>query len=228
MSTSAYLYFLQKTLFQINIYAILHQIGLRMIYSFKGFTPIVHPSSFVHPLAAVTGNVVIGKDVYVGPGAAIRGDWGGIEIKDGCNIQENCTVHMFPGVKVILEENAHIGHGAIIHGAQIGKDVLVGMNAVIMDGVVLGEGCIVGALSFVAANQEIPERSLMVGNPAKIIKKVSDKMLDWKRKGTLLYQTLPKDCFDSLKETEALTEIPDDLPEQEVLYKTWNEISKTQ
>ncbi|HXB13438.1 MAG TPA: DapH/DapD/GlmU-related protein, partial [Bacteroidia bacterium] len=117
-----------------------------MIYEFNGYRPVVHKSSFVHPQACVTGNVIIGKDVYIGPGAAIRGDWGEIVIKDGCNVQENCTVHMFPGITIMLEENSHIGHGAIIHGAHIGKDVLVGMNAVVMDRANIGEGCIIGAL----------------------------------------------------------------------------------
>ncbi len=104
-------------------------------YEYKGIKPVIHASSFIHPLSAVTGNVIIGKNVYIGPGAAIRGDFGKIIIEDGCNVQENCTIHMFPGVTVILKENAHIGHGAIIHGATIGKNCLVGMNAVIMDDV---------------------------------------------------------------------------------------------
>jgi len=195
-----------------------------MIYSFKGFIPVVHPSAYVHPLAAVTGNVIIGKDVYIGPGAAIRGDWGGIVIKDGCNVQENCTIHMFPGIVVTLEENAHIGHGAIVHGAHIGKDVLVGMNAVIMDNAQIGAGSIIGALSFVKANEIIPKRSLLVGNPAKIVKQVSDEMLAWKRKGTELYQTLPKDCHSSLKEAKALEQLPTNRPSQESLYSTWKEI----
>src|SRR3954465_13101694 len=117
-----------------------------MIYSFKGFVPVIHESSFVHPQAAVTGNVIVGKNVYIGPGAAIRGDWGEIIIEDGCNVQENCTIHMFPGVSVLLKEASHIGHGAIIHGATIGKNVLVGMNAVVMDRVAVGDNCIVGAL----------------------------------------------------------------------------------
>src|SRR4051812_3425132 len=134
-------------------------------YSFRGFTPVVHESAFVHPLAAVTGNVIIGKSVYVGPGAAIRGDWGGIVIADGCNIQENCTVHMFPGVTVTLKEGAHIGHGAIIHGANIGRNVLIGMNSVIMDEVEIGDESIVGAMTFIAAKTIIPSRSLVVGNP---------------------------------------------------------------
>src|SRR6476659_2408755 len=120
-----------------------------MICSFKGFIPVVHESSFIHPLAAVTGNVIIGKDVYVGPGAAIRGDWGKIIIEDGCNVQENCIIHMFPGVTVVLKEGAHIGHGAIIHGAIIGKNCVIGMNNVVMDNDEVEDECIVGALRFI-------------------------------------------------------------------------------
>lgn len=197
-----------------------------MVYEFKGFRPVIHESSFVHPLAAVTGNVIIGKDVYVGPGAAIRGDWGKIVIEDGCNVQENCTIHMFPGVTMTLHESAHIGHGAIIHGANIGKNVLVGMNAVIMDDAEIGEGSIIGALCFVKAKSVIPPRSLVVGNPGKIIKQVSDEMLAWKTKGTQLYQSLPKDLYDSLKACEPLREVPKNQPSQEVLFKTWEEIKK--
>lgn len=197
-----------------------------MIYKYKGFTPVVHPSAFVHPQAAVTGNVIIGKDVYIGPGAAIRGDWGGILIEDGCNVQENCTIHMFPGVTVRLQEAAHIGHGAIIHGAQIGKNVLVGMNAVIMDDAVIGDECIVGALSFIKANEVFEKRSLIVGNPAKRIKAVSDEMIAWKSKGTALYQQLPSEMQTEWEAVDPLTEIPKDQPKQEDLYKTWEEIKK--
>jgi carbonic anhydrase/acetyltransferase-like protein (isoleucine patch superfamily) len=192
-----------------------------MIYSFKGFIPVIHESAFVHPQASVTGNVIIGRNVYIGPGAAIRGDWGGIIIKDGCNVQENCTIHMFPGTTVVLEENAHIGHGAIIHGAHIGKDCLVGMNAVIMDNVVLGEGSIVGALSFVKADEQFEERSLIVGNPAKKIKDVTDEMLDWKKMGTQLYQTLPEEMRQYWEPCEPLRTIPNNRPLQETLYNTW-------
>ena len=195
-----------------------------MIYEFKGFIPVVHESAYVHPQAAVTGNVIIGKDVYIGPGAAIRGDWGGIVIEDGCNVQENCTIHMFPGVTVLLKAGAHIGHGAIIHGATIGKNAMVGMNTVIMDNVVIGDESIIGALSFVKADSIIPPRSLVVGNPAKIIKEVSDQMIAWKTKGTKLYQTLPADLHQSLKAVEPLREIPKDRPSQESLFQTWNEI----
>src|SRR5688572_26442861 len=197
-----------------------------MIYEFNGYKPVVHESSFVHPLAAVTGNVVIGKNVYIGPGAAIRGDWGQIIIEDGCNVQENCTIHMFPGVTVVLKEGAHIGHGAIIHGAIIGRNCLVGMNSVIMDNVELGDECIVGALSFIKADEKIPARSLVAGNPAKIIKPVTDDMIKWKTDGTKLYQALPQDMFDHWKECEPLRELDPNRPAQETLYKTWNEIKR--
>ena len=198
-----------------------------MFYSFKDFIPVVHESSFVHPLAAVTGNVIIGKDCYIGPGAALRGDWGSIVIEDGCNVQENCIIHMFPGVTVLLKESAHIGHGAIIHGAMIGKNCLVGMNSVIMDNVQLGDECIVGALSFIKEGENIPPRSLIVGNPAKVIKDISDDMIAWKTKGTKLYQQLPKEMFESFKPCEPLQEIPKNRPRQETLYSTWNKIKSS-
>ena len=194
-----------------------------MIYSFGGYIPVINESSFVHPLAAVTGNVIIGKDCYIGPGAAIRGDWGQIILEDGVNVQENCTIHMFPGKSIILKESAHIGHGAIIHGAIIGKNVMIGMNSVVMDGVEVGDDSIIGAMSFVKAAMKIPKRSLVVGNPAKIIKEVNDTMIAWKTKGTQLYQQLPKECHESLKEVDPLREIPTERPKQEEIYKTLRE-----
>lgn len=195
-----------------------------MIYEFNGFKPVVHESSFVHPQACVTGNVIIGKQVYIGPGAAIRGDWGQIIIEDGCNVQENCTVHMFPGVTVVLKEGAHIGHGAVIHGATIGKNVLVGMNSVVMDNVVIGDNTIVGALCFIPADTIIPERKLVVGSPARIVKDLSDDMINWKTKGTELYQQLPSELYATLKPCEPLREVEPDRPTQESMYKTWNQI----
>ncbi len=197
-----------------------------MIYAYKGFTPVVHPSSFVHPQACVTGNVVIGKDVYVGPGAAIRGDFGEIVIEDGCNVQENCTVHMFPGVTVTLHTGAHIGHGAIVHGATIGKNSLVGMNAVVMDNVRIGEECIVGALAFVPADTHWDKRQVIVGNPAKVVKQVSDEMIAWKTKGTAIYQALPAELHDSLHACEPLTAVPADRPKMNMDYKTWGASKK--
>jgi len=197
-----------------------------MIYEFKGFIPVIHETAFVHPQAAVTGNVVIGKDVYVGPGAAIRGDWGGIVIEDGCNVQENCTVHMFPGKSITLKAGAHVGHGAIIHGANLGRNCLIGMNAVIMDDAEIGDACIIGALSFVKAEMKIPVRSLVVGNPAKIIREVSDDMIAWKTAGTALYQQLPREMHESWKAVEPLREMPTNRPVQETNYFTLQESRK--
>jgi phenylacetic acid degradation protein len=192
-----------------------------MIYSFKDFIPVIHPSSFVHPQASITGNVIIGKNCYIGPGAALRGDWGGIVLEDGCNVQENCTIHMFPGITVLLKEGAHIGHGAIIHGATIGRNCLIGMNTVIMDNVTLGDECIVGALSLIKEREQVPPRSVIVGNPAKIIKQVTDEMISWKTKGTALYQALPAEMFAHWKVCEPLTEVPADRPPQEAIYPNW-------
>jgi phenylacetic acid degradation protein len=194
-----------------------------MFYEFNGIKPVVDPSSFVHPQAAVSGNVVIGKDVYIGPGCALRGDWGKIIIEDGCNVQENCTVHMFPGVTVLLKQSAHVGHGAIIHGATIGRNCLIGMNAVIMDEVELGDECIVGALCFIKQGEKIPPRSLIVGNPSKIIKQVSDEMIAWKTEGTGLYQQLPKQCFDTLKLCDPLSK---DEPQQAIFHSTYQPLKK--
>ena len=194
-----------------------------MFYEFNGIKPVVHESSFVHPQAAVTGNVIIGKDVYIGPGCALRGDWGMIVIEDGCNVQENCTVHMFPGATVLLKASAHIGHGAIIHGATIGKNCLVGMNAVIMDKAELGDESIVGALCFIKQGEKIPPRSLVVGNPSKILKQVSDEMIVWKTEGTKLYQQLPMQCFETLKTCEPLRE---NIPQHPLFQSNYQPFKK--
>jgi phenylacetic acid degradation protein len=193
-------------------------------YEFNGIKPVADPSSFVHPQATVTGNVVIGKDVYIGPGCALRGDWGKIIVSDGCNVQENCTVHMFPGVTVLLKEGAHIGHGAIIHGATIGKNCLVGMNAVIMDEADLGDESIVGALCFIKQGEKIPVRSLVVGNPSKIVRQVSDEMIAWKTEGTRLYQQLPQQCRDTLKSCEPL---PQEIPQAPLFESRYQPYKKS-
>lgn len=196
------------------------------IYEFEGFIPVIDESAFIHPLAAVTGNVIIGRDVYVGPGAAIRGDWGEIVIEDGCNVQENCTIHMFPGVTTRLRRDAHIGHGAVIHGAEIGENALVGMNAVVMDNAVIGAHSIVGALSFVPSSARIPERTVAVGNPAAVVKDASDEMIAWKREGTRLYQTLPDRCKRTLRESAPLLSIPADRGAQPRSYRPLHELKR--
>lgn len=199
---------------------------LPMFYRYQQFIPVVDPTSFVHPQAAVTGNVIIGPHCYIGPGAALRGDWGGIVLEAGCNVQENCTIHMFPGITVRLEAGAHIGHGAIIHGAQIGANCLIGMNAVVMDHVLIGKESIVGALSFVPSGAQFEARSLIVGNPAKTIRTVSDEMIQWKTEGTSLYQQLPAVMRASWAPCEPLTEPEPDRATQEMNYRTWSNTQK--
>ena len=193
-----------------------------MIYEFDGYKPVINPSSYVHEEATIIGNVIIGKDVYIGPGASLRGDWGQIIIKDGCNIQDNCIIHIFPGKNVVLEKNSHIGHGAIIHGANIGENSLIGMNAVIMDDAKIGNECIVGALCFVKSEMIIPNRKIVVGNPAQIKGDVSDEMIKWKTKGTKLYQTLPQECRKLMRVCDPLTKIEKDRKEkQKITFDTW-------
>jgi carbonic anhydrase/acetyltransferase-like protein (isoleucine patch superfamily) len=192
-----------------------------MFYAFGEYIPVVQESAFVHPQAVVTGNVVIGKDVYIGPGAMLRGDWGGIDIGDGCNVQENCTIHMFPGITVRLKPGAHIGHGAIIHGALIGANCLVGMNSVIMDRVEIGDESIIGALTLITEGTIIPPRSVVVGNPGKVIRSVSDEMLGWKTRGTAVYQRLPQDMRQQWRVCEPLREIPTGRAAQTTGYTTW-------
>lgn len=194
-----------------------------MIQSYKGMVPVIHESSYVHPLAVVIGHVTIGRECYIGPGAVLRGDWGGIELADGCNIQENCVVHMFPGATVRLGEEAHVGHGAIIHGAAVGARTLIGMHAVLMDGVVLGEGCIVGALSFLKAKSVWEPRGLIVGNPAQRRGEVSDEMLAHKDEGTALYRELPASMHATAEEVEPLRQVPEDRFSDFPRFETWQE-----
>jgi len=204
-----------------------------MIFEFNGMRPSVHPTAYIHPTASVIGNVQIGRDVYIGPGAALRGDWGRIVIEDGCNVQENCTIHMFPGTTVWLHPSAHVGHGAIIHGATLHRNCLIGMNSVIMDDAVIGNECIVGALCFVPAGMVVPDRKIVVGNPARIVKDVTDEMAQWKTDGTKLYQAHPKECHDTLRSL-GLEEVLSDGPisstdpfhgQQQKLFETWTKQS---
>lgn len=197
-----------------------------MIFEFKGNKPVIDPSSFIHPQANVTGDVVIGKNVYIGPGAAIRADFGKIIIKDGANVQENCTIHMFPGVTVTINKGAHLGHGCVVHGATIGYNSMIGMNAVILDDAIIGDECIVGALTLVNSEMVVPNRKVVVGNPGKIIKDVSDEMIAWKTEGTKIYQTLPKDCHNSLKETTPLIKPIEKVENYTDKYETWKKTKK--
>lgn len=192
-----------------------------MYYQANGIKPVVDSSSYVHPQAIVIGQVTIGKNCYIGPGAVLRGDWGAIEIEEGCNVQENCVIHMFPGLTVTLRAGAHIGHGAVIHGATIGRNCLVGINSVIMDHVVLGDESIVGALTMIKEGEKIAPRSLIVGNPGKLIRQVDDTMLRWKTEGTALYQALPKQCKEELKKCTPLRKPKQQKPLRQAEYLSW-------
>ncbi len=197
------------------------------VYEYDGYIPVIDESAFIHPDAYVIGNVVIGKDVYIGPGAAIRGDIGEIIIEDGANVQENCVIHMFPGMTVRLEKDAHVGHGAIIHGASLGRNTLIGMGAVLMDEAYVGENSIIGALCFVPAGMQIPANKVAVGNPAKIIKDASEEMIKWKYEGTLLYQNIARESLKSLKPVEPLRKVPPNRKKQSSTYQLWGKVKKT-
>lgn len=195
------------------------------LYEFEGMSPQIDPSAYVHELAVVIGNVKIGKKVYIGPGAVIRGDWGAIIIGDGCNIQENCVIHSFPGATTILEENAHIGHGAILHGPHIGRNVLVGMNAVVMDNATIGENTIVGALTLIPSEALVPAGKVVGGNPYAILRDATPAMIEWKTRGTELYQTLPDRYRRTLK-TSGIVKGKAKRPKAGASYKTWKETSR--
>lgn len=181
-------------------------------YEFKGFVPVIPEDTFVHPQAVLIGNVILGHGCYIGPGASLRGDFGKIEIGDGASVQDNCIIHSFPGRAAIVETDGHIGHGAILHGCIIRRNALVGMNAVIMDGVDLGAESIVGAQAFIRGETQIPPRSMVVGSPARVIREVSEKEVAWKTRGTAEYQELARDCLRGLTPVEPLKEVEPDRP----------------
>ncbi|WBL33788.1 transferase hexapeptide repeat family protein [Sinirhodobacter sp. HNIBRBA609] len=175
------------------------------VYSWDGITPVIDPAAFVHPEAVVIGDVLIGPLCYVGPGAVLRGDFGRIILQEGSNVQETCVVHSFPGKDVVIEEAGHIGHGAVLHGCHIGRNAMVGMNAVVMDEARIGENTIVAAMAFVKAGAEIPAGSLVVGSPAKVVRALSPQEIEWKRMGTGVYQQLAHEAGHKLKPAEPLT-----------------------
>lgn len=182
------------------------------IYSIDGIVPVIHESAFVHPTAVIIGDVIIGPGVYVGPLASLRGDYGRIVMKEGSNIQDTCVIHGDGRQDTIIEEDGHIGHGAVIHGCVIGRNVLVGMNAVVMDEVVVGANSIIGATAFVKKGMMIPEYSLVAGAPAKIIKTLTDDDLKHKVLGTQKYQRLTRRSHASLERVQPLRAVPADRP----------------
>ena len=178
------------------------------VYSLEGVIPVVDPTAFVHPQAVLIGDVVIGPRCYVGPGASLRGDMGRIVMGAGSNVQDNCVLHTFPSKEVRLEEDAHIGHGAVLHGCTVKRGALVGINAVLMDDVVVGEEALVGAASFVRAGFIVPPRTLVTGAPAREVRKLTEEEIVWKAVGTREYHELAVRCLASLQECQPLTAVP--------------------
>ena len=180
------------------------------VYAIDGIVPVVDPSAYVHPSAVLIGDVIVGPDCYVGPCASLRGDFGRLILEAGANLQDTCVMHGFPGTDTVVEENGHIGHGAVLHGCRIGKNALVGMNAVIMDNAVIGESSIVAASAFVKASQVVPPRTLVAGVPAKVIRPLSAEEMAWKADGTRTYQELTRRCLATMVETTALSSVEPD------------------
>lgn len=184
--------------------------GNPSVYAFEGLVPVVHPTAFVHPSAVLLGDVIVGERAYVGPCAVMRGDFGRIELRAGANLQDNCVVHSLPDFDCVLEEDAHIGHGAIIHGCRIGRDALVGMNAVVMDKATVGEQAIVAAMAFVKVGGEVPPRVLAAGVPAKVVRPLTDEDVRWKRTGTAMYHALAQRSLDGLQAAAPLQAVEPD------------------
>jgi phenylacetic acid degradation protein len=177
------------------------------VYSINGITPVVDSSAFVHPSAVLIGDVIVGPRCYVGPCACLRGDFGRIEVRAGANVQDGCIMHGFPGTDTVVEEEGHIGHGAVLHGCVVQRNALVGMNAVVNDNAIIGESAIVAAMAFVKAGMTVPPRTLAAGVPAKVVRALTDQELAWKIEGTQSYQELTRRSLSTMVKTRALTQV---------------------
>ena len=183
---------------------------MAQVYSIDGIVPVIDPTAFVHPTAVLIGDVIVGAGCYVGPNASLRGDFGRIILEEGSNLQDTCVMHSFPDLDTVVETDGHIGHGAVLHGCRIGRNVMVGMNAVIMDGAEIGESSIVAALAFVKSKEKIPPRSLVVGLPAKVVRTLTEEEIAWKTAGTATYQELAERSRKTMREAEPLAKAEPD------------------
>ncbi len=185
-------------------------------YEIDGVAPIVDPTAFVHPTASLIGDVIVGAGCYIGPGASLRGDFGRIVMRAGSNFQDGCVAHSFPGMEVLMQENSHVGHGAVLHGCTVGSHALIGMNAVVMDGAVIGESAFVGAMTFVKAGFEVPARQMVQGVPGRVVRPLTPEEIDWMHEGTRVYQELAQRCLASFKEVPPLRGAEPDRPRLKV------------
>ena len=181
-------------------------------YAIEDLIPVVDSSAFVHPSATLIGDVIIGPECYIGPGAVLRGDFGRILVESGSNVQDTCVIHSFPSKDCVIEPDGHIGHGAVLHGCRIGRNSLVGMNAVVMDDAVIGMESLVAATAFVKSGFECAPRSLVAGSPAKVKRVLEEREVDWKTAGTAEYKQLVLRCKHSLRQVEPLTKSQEDRP----------------
>jgi phenylacetic acid degradation protein len=181
-------------------------------FAIEDLIPVVDPTAYVHPMAVLIGDVIVGPRCFVGPAACLRGDFGRIVLRDGANVQDTCVIHGFPDSDTVIEADGHIGHGAVIHGAHIGQNVLVGMNAVVMDRSEIGDSSIIGAMSFVREGTIIPPRSLVLGIPARVARQVTDQEIAWKKGGTREYQDLALRSLASQRAVEPLSAVQPDRP----------------
>ena len=181
--------------------------GQPKVYAIDGVIPVVDPTAFVHPSAVLIGDVIVGPGCYVGPNAVLRGDFGRLVMEANANLQDTCVVHGAPGTDTVIGEYGHIGHGAVIHGAHIGRDAMVGMNAVVMDKADIGESAIVAAMAFVKAGMQVPAKSLALGSPAKVVRQLSEEEIAWKRKGTQEYVQLAVQCLQQMEEVTPLAAV---------------------
>ena len=174
------------------------------VYAFDGITPVVHPDAYVHPDAVLIGDVIVGPDCYVGPCAGLRGDFGRIRLERGANIQDTCVAHSYPGVEVLVEEDGHVGHGAVLHGCHVGRNALVGMNAIVMDGAVVGADAMVAAGAFVKAGMAVPPGTLVAGVPARVVRTLSPADIAKKSAGTRMYHDLARRSLVGMRLVEPL------------------------
>lgn len=187
-------------------------------YSIEGAIPVVDPSAYVHPTAVLIGDVIVGPDCYIGPCAVLRGDFGRIVLHRGANVQDTCVLHGFPSADTVVEENGHIGHGAVLHSCIVRRDALVGMNVVVMDEAEIGEGAIVAASAFIRAGMKVPPRTLVAGVPGKIMRELSEQEIAWKLEGTMTYQDLTKRCLATMVEVTPLTAVEPNRPRLQVAH----------